>query len=787
MTKRTEQSFDLVVAGGGLAGVCAALAAARRGLKTCLVQERPVLGGNASSEIRVSPHGAGLHHVWARETGLIAEILSEDRFRNHEMVLTDGGWINSVFDQVLYDFVTREPNLTLHLNTTVVRVLMEGGADQVDVPPNTDKGYYERPAGAPARRISALVARTLSAEVEMVLRAPLFVDATGDALVADRAGCGWRMGTESKAETGEWHAAEKASTDTMGSTVYIRAKDIGRDAPFTPPPWAALHHDPDFFYKQGRHPRDPCGGYWWIEIGMPWHTIHDNEAIRFELTRHAYGVWDWMKNHDPVLKEKCRTFAMDFLGQVPGKRESRRVYGRHVFNENEIQARVRYPDEVAYGGWRIDLHTPGGLLAPTSERCLAEGSEESDYGIMGSVGPYGIPLRCLMARDVDNLFLAGRCFSTTHAALGSPRNMATLAVMAQAVGTAAALMRDRGIDLPTLAEDAASGGPATQALQQALLRDGCFLPNIANNDPADLARTAAATSSSCALLYGLSPDEAAPHERMWTGHRASLDKTVAQNVWCGGGRLDRLELCLDNTGPAPAQVPVRLVKADSVFDYRLGGSGTLAEGTLTVPPGSGRWAGWDVSLGGLSAGWLRLEISAAPNVYCVHTRGILPGHNAYARLSPTRLRPWFSGFAFKVSPPPPAFGPEQALTGVARPHASPNQWRSDPSQGLPQWLQLEWDTAQPITRVELTFPGQLLTESHVEEGFSVARQVAKDYIIEIDAGDGVWREEARIEDNRSWRRAHDLTATVSARRLRVVITATNGDPAAAISEVRCYP
>jgi len=302
MTKHMEQSFDLVVAGGGLAGVCAALAAARHGLKTCLVQERPVLGGNASSEIRVTPHGAGCHHVWARETGLIAEVQWEERFRNHEPIVHDGGWINSVYDQVLYDFVTREPNLTLHLNTTVLRVLMEGGGDQVEVPPNAAKGYYERPACAPSRRIAALVARTLSAEVEMVLRAPLFVDATGDALVADRAGCGWRMGTESKAETGEWHAPEKASTDTMGNTIYIRAKDLGRDAPFIPPAWAALHHDPDFFYKQGRHPRDPRGGFWWIEIGMPWHTIHDNETMRHELTRHAYGVWDWMKNHDPVMK-----------------------------------------------------------------------------------------------------------------------------------------------------------------------------------------------------------------------------------------------------------------------------------------------------------------------------------------------------------------------------------------------------------------------------------------------------------------------------------------------------
>jgi hypothetical protein len=792
MTRRIEQSFDLVIAGGGLAGVCAALAAARRGLKTCLVQERPVLGGVASSEVCVTVHGAGWFHVWARETGLVAEIQAEDRIRNHEPIIIDGGWTNRVFDQVMYDFVTREPNLTLHLNTAVTGVLMEGG-DPVEVPPHTDMGYYERPACAQSRRIAALVARTLSAETEMVLRAPLFVDATGDALIADHAGCGWRMGIESKAETGEPHAPEKASTSTMGNSIYIRAKNIGRDAPFTPPAWAELHHDPDFFYKQGRHPRDPRAGFWWIEIGIPWHTIYDNETIRHELTRHAYGVWDWMKNHDPVMKEKCRTWALDFIGQVPGKRESRRVYGRHWLNENELQARTHFPDEIAYGGWRVDLHTPGGLLAPNSEPLAAihgnatRNFHDDEYEALGYVGPYGLPLRSLMARDVDNLFLAGRCLSVTHAALGTARVMATCGLMGQAVGTAASVMRERGMDLPALAEDAAVGGAAVRAVQQALLRDGCFLPNISNNDADDLARTAMATASSSALLYGLSPDEPAPfmHE-LQAERRAGLDKNVAQNVWCGAGRMDRLELCLDNPALTPVQVPVRLVKIDNVFDYRLGGSEVLARGAVTVLPGNGRWAGWDVSLDGLAAGWMRLEIGPAPGVYCLQARGVLPGHNSYGHLSSTRLRPHPAALAFKISPPQPAFGPEQVLSGVARPLAAPNQWCSDAGQGLPQWFQLEWAAPQGITRIELTFPGQLLTEGHIDGIFHASPQVAKDYAIEVDAGDGVWRELERVEGNWAWRRAHDLPTATTARCLRVVISATNGAPAASLSEIRCY-
>lgn len=787
MTIRTERSFDLVVAGGGLAGVCAAIAAARHGLKTCLVHERPVLGGVASSEMRVTVHGAACHHAWGRETGIIAEILSEERARNHEPI-NENGWVNSVFDQVLYDLAISEPNLTLLLNTPVIRVLLEG-AEQVEVPPNTDNGYYERPACAPSRRIAAVVARTLSAETEHTLRAPLFVDATGDAMVADRAGCGWRMGSESQAETGETHAPAEASTKTMGNSIHIRAKDVGRDAPFTPPAWAALHHDPDFFYKQGRHPGDPRGGFWWIEIGVPWHTIHDNEAIRHELTRHALGVWDWMKNHDPVMKEKCRTYALDFIGQVPGKRESRRVHGRHWLDENQLAARTRFPDEVAYGGWFVDLHTPGGLLAPTSEPAAAEGyRHDSEYAARSYVGPYGIPLRSLMARDVDNLFLAGRCISTTRAALGTVRVMATTALMGQAVGTAAAVMRARGLDLPALADDAAQGGAAVQAVQQALLRDGCFLPNVANTDPADLARTATATASSAALLHGHSPDMPAPYDRLrWLPARAgSLEQLQAQNVWCGAGRIDRLELLLENSGADPVQVPVRLVRADGVFDYRRGGAGMLAEATLMVPSGGARWIGWDVALSGLATGWVRIEAGSAAGVSWLHPRGVLPGHNSYRHLSPTRLRSSHCACAFRVSPPQPAFGPEQVLNGVVKPHRAPNCWRSDAGQGLPQWLQLAWDAPRRIARVEIVFPGQQLKEVHAEDVFHVEGQVAKDYHIEVDAGDGVWREVARITGNRSWRRVHPLSGQVQATRLRVVVTATNGDPSATISQLRCY-
>ncbi|MEO8614859.1 MAG: FAD-dependent oxidoreductase, partial [Luteolibacter sp.] len=339
--KKLTQQFDIVVCGGGLAGFCAAVAAARHGAKTCLVHDRPVLGGNASSEVRVTVHGAAQFHAYARETGILSEALIEERARNHE-VINENGWTNSVFDQVLYDIAQRTPNLTLHLNTSVQDVLLGdddlSGLSQIPERPipNTDNGWFHRPACAPRPRIAAVIARVASAETELTLRAQTFIDCTGDGLVADLAGCEWRMGSESREQTGELHAPPAASTNTMGNSIHIRARDVGRPAPFTAPEWARVIPDADFLYQKGRIPHDVSGGYWWIEIGIPWHTIYDNETIRHELTAWALGIWDWIKNRDENTKTRAANYALEWIGQVPGKRESRRIMGEYLLTEHDI-------------------------------------------------------------------------------------------------------------------------------------------------------------------------------------------------------------------------------------------------------------------------------------------------------------------------------------------------------------------------------------------------------------------------------------------------------------------
>jgi hypothetical protein len=783
MTVQRSESYDLVVAGGGLAGVCAAVAAARDGLRTCLVHERPVLGGVASSEMRVTVHGAACHHAYGRETGIIHEILESERAANHETI-NENGWTNSVMDMVLYDLVQREPNLTVHLNTAVIAVVMDGGS-AAETAPQTAAGYYERPACASARRIAALCARTLSAEVEIELRAPLFADCTGDAIVADQAGCAWRMGSEGRDETGEPHAPERASTDTMGNSIHIRARDMGRPCPFTPPAWAVRHEDASYFYDQGRVPHDPRGGYWWIEIGVPWHTIHDNERIRHELTRHALGVWDWMKNRDPKMKDACADYALDFIGQVPGKRESRRVIGRHWLTENELQARIDFPDQVCHGGWFVDLHTPGGLLAPTSEPASAEGYRaDSEYAAKSYVGPYAIPLRSLIARDVDNLFLAGRCISTTRAALGTVRVMGTTACMGQAVGTAAVEALRHGI--PALAADCAAGGPLIAAVQQRLLRAGVFLPFRRNADAGDLARAARASASSSELLHGRGDGER--REENGLGHRArgaqQLAEEPAQLIAVAGGRLDRVRLCLDVAGERPVAVPLRLCALRDVFDYRRDGERVLAETVLQVEPGQGRWVEWPVALQGLADGYVRLQAGPAAGAAWRCCASRIAEHPAQRRVSPTRLRSAHHSLAFQIEPAQPVWPAQAVLSGRTRPGVGPECWRADPGAGGPQWLELAWDAPQRLARVELTFPGQIRHEVHAEGPFYLSPDLATAYslLAEVDGG---LVEVLRVDGNRQRRRAHDLARPVSTRRLRLRIDATGGAPAC-LAEIRCY-
>ncbi|OUS75844.1 hypothetical protein B1748_15570 [Paenibacillus sp. MY03] len=757
--RAVEENYDVVVCGGGLAGFSAAVAAARQGATVCLVQDRPVFGGNSSSEIRVPPQGAASFHAYARETGVISELLIEERAHNHENPTFDNGYINSVWDLIMYDMAVKTPGLTFHLNSSVTQVRMRDD-----------------------RTVEAVIARVSHAETELTLRANTFIDCTGDGIVASLAGCEWRFGTESRDEFGEPHAPEQASDAVMGNSIHFKAKDMGYPVPFSAPDWAVRYDDPDFFYKQGRWPSDQRSGFWWIELSVPWHTIYDNETLRHELTRHVLGIWDWIKNRDPRLKDEAQNYALDWVGQVPGKRESRRIIGEYLMTEHDPLQKTVFPDEVAYGGWFIDLHEPGGLLAEFSEKAAVESQTGGNYMAKSYVGPYGIPLRILIAKGMNNLMMAGRNVSVTHAALGTVRVMGTTAIMGQAAGTAAAVAVRNGIAVRDVPEQ------AIHEVQQALLRAGCFLPNVQTADDHDLARQAVVKASSEAKLSGCGP---APNDASaGLAPRDVLERRRGQWMAVGSDRIERISVWLDNLSDKTSQsVEARLYVVEHLWDYRVDPGAPLATAVLTVQPGGEGWVEWAVGLdsSALRGGYVRLDLMENPLVRWSSAATIEPGHVSAYELGNGIMRRYGSGamMSFKIDPPQACYGAKHVVSGVTRPYRSTNLWRSDPALPLPQQLELVWEQPIVLDRIELTFPGHLIRDYRQYPGLYRDPQSPKDLIAEALV-EGVWTEVGVMRGNYQRQHALVLEKPVRTERLRLSVLSTNGDPSAAIYEVRCY-
>lgn len=429
----TTHDVDFCVVGGGLAGLCAAIAAARRGASVALIHDRPVLGGNASSEIRMWVWGArGKNN---RETGIIEELLLENRYRNPTRNY-------SLWDSVLYGAARQEKNITLLLNCSCNDLRMDGSA------------------------IGSVRAWQTTTQTWHTVEASLFADCSGDSILAPLSGAEFRVGREASAEFGESIAPLRADRLTMGMSCLIQARQTDRPQLFVPPRWANVYETdadlPDRDHHLGNS--DPMwNNFWWLELGGDRDSIHDTEEVRDELLKAVFGVWDHIKNRGD---HSAADWALDWVGFLPGKRESRRYTGDYTITENDVRSAGQFDDIVAYAGWPMDNHHPGGMKHLGTPSVLHP-----------VPSPWGIPYRALYSCNVDNLFCAGRNISATHAAFSSSRVMATCAITGQAVGTAAALAA-RGRMKP---RDVYREG--ITCLQQALLEDDCYLPGKVREIP----------------------------------------------------------------------------------------------------------------------------------------------------------------------------------------------------------------------------------------------------------------------------------------------------------------
>ena len=409
---------DLCVVGGGMSGLCCAIAAARHGIKVILVHDRPVLGGNASSEIRMWIGGA--HGKDNRESGIIEEIFLENFYQNPSLKYP-------IWDSVLYEKAMAEQNLTLLLNTSCLDATMDGD------------------------RIVSIKAWQSNAETFHTISATYFADCSGDSILAPLSGAKFMYGREAKNEFGETIPPDVADKKTMGMSCLFQIRETDHKVEFIPPEWAYKYtSDADLPFKD----HDKNNNFWWIELGGEWDCIHDTDRCRDELLKICYGVWDHMKNYGD---HDVDNWELEWIGFLPGKRESRRYIGKYIVTQNDVEAEGRFEDIVAYAGWSMDDHFPEGFYYTKGYPTMYHSAPR----------PWGLPLRCMISKNIQNLVFAGRNISVTHTALSSSRVMATCAILGQALGTAVA---------QAIADKCQVEKVDISRLQQTLMEDDCYIP-----------------------------------------------------------------------------------------------------------------------------------------------------------------------------------------------------------------------------------------------------------------------------------------------------------------------
>lgn len=674
---------DLTIVGGGLSGVCAAITAGREGLKVTLVQDRPVLGGNSSSEVRLWVLGATSHmgnnNRWAREGGVIDELLVENTFRNKE-----GNPV--IFDSLLLDKVVSEPNITLLLNTSIYEVSKEQN-DRIGLV----KGFCSQNS------------------TEYILKSPLFCDASGDGVLGFLSGAAFRMGAESKEEFGEKFAPSKEYGELLGHSLYFYSKDTGKPVNYEAPSFALTDITKIPRFKSFNAKEYGCK-LWWIEYGGRMDTVHDTEAIKWELWKVVYGVWNHIKNSGEF--PEAENLTLEWVGMIPGKRESRRFEGDYMLKQQDLVEQKLHEDAVALGGWSIDLHPADGVF-----------SEKPGCNQWHGKGMFQIPYRSLYSRNIKNLFLAGRIISASHIAFASTRVMATCAHMAQAVGMAAKIAHQNGVMPVDLVEK-----KYMQQLQTQLLQSGQFIPRMSLTDPQDLVGSAVLEASSSLVLAEIPKNDI----------RRPLDRGTAQMLPVKKGKLPVFNVFLETQIETELTVDVRV---SSIKDNHTPDIILETKQFIIKQDQKSVEIIFDSYVEEDTYAFLTFHQNPDINLFCSDHRitGVLSVFNYinkavsnYGKQTPTEdigvhefefwcpeRRPNGHNLAMTINPALTCFNESNLSNGTDRPTSQPNAWVASLDDKNPS-LEIRWDKPQEIKTIKLFFdtdfdhPMETVLMSHPE-------------------------------------------------------------------------
>lgn len=737
---------DLVVAGGGVSGICCAITAAREGLSVVLVQDRPVLGGNASSEVRLWILGATSHmgnnNRWSREGGVIDELLVENMYRNPE-----GNPV--LFDTIMLEKVLLEKNIRLLLNTALFEVIKS----------NPD-------------RIQSVNAFCSQNQTRYHLEAPLFCDASGDGVMAFLAGAAFRMGAESKEEFGEKFAPTKEYGELLGHSIYFYSKDTGKPVQYIPPSYALTDIEAIPRYKTFNLQEQGCK-LWWIEYGGRLDTVKDTETIKWELWRIVYGVWNYIKNSGKF--PQAANYTLEWVGTIPGKRESRRFIGDYMMVQQDVIEQRRHDDAVSYGGWSIDLHPADGVF-----------SELPGCNQWHSKGVYQIPYRSLYSSNIDNLFLAGRIISSSHVAFGSTRVMATAANSAQSVGMAAVLAKELKVSPRDLLGH-------IHKLQQRLIKAGQFIPGIISQDENDLLRTAMLEASSTYSLVSLPED----------GGLYNLEVGFAQLLPVSEGKLPLMKFHMHANQTTP--VEIQLAKATRRGSYTP--DLILEQQNIVLSKGKNCIAmEFETAFSGSEYAFLIIRKNDAVAVSLSKSRltGVVSlfqaenkavsntgvqsppdgiGVDHFEFWTPKR-RPAGENMAIAFSEPLHVYEVENIRNGCARPYLAPNAWAGSLSDPQPA-ITITWRQPVKLSSIQLTFdtdydhPMESLLMHHPE---NVMPFCVRNYRV-YDGNGNLLK---KVEGNYQTRNIINLEEPLLTDKLVVECDHPAVNVPAAIFEIRCY-